>query len=100
MSFPQACLGAEIKVPTVDGEEALTIPPGTPSGKVITLRGKGAPRLGGKRGRGDQHVQLIVEVPEKLSGEEEGLIRKLAELQKHPVHEKGLLDGLRDLFKG
>ena len=100
MSFPQACLGAEIRVPTVDGEEPLTIPPGTPSGKVLTLRGKGAPRLGGKRGRGDQHVQLIVEVPEKLSAEEEPLVRKLAELQQKPVHEKGLLDGLRDLFKG
>lgn len=100
MSYPQACLGAEIKVPTVDGEETLTIPAGSPSGKVLTLRGKGSPRLGGKRGRGDQHVQLIVSVPEKMSSEEEALVRKLAELHKTAVHEKGLFDGLFDRFKG
>lgn len=89
VSYPQACLGGEIKVPTVDGEESLEIPAGTPSGKVFTLRGKGVPQLGRRGGRGDHHVQVVVAVPTKLSSEEEELIRKLAALQDHRVSEKG-----------
>ncbi len=91
VSYPQACLGANITVPTVDGEEELEIPRGTRSGKVFTMRGKGAPRLGGRRGRGDHHVQVVVDVPEKLSPEEEELIRKLADLQNARVGQKGFL---------
>jgi molecular chaperone DnaJ len=91
VSYPQACLGAKITVPTVDGEEQLDVPRATPSGKVMTLRGKGAPRLGGRRGKGDQHIQVVVAVPEKLSPEEDELIRKLAGLQNESVVKKGFL---------
>ncbi len=91
ISFPQACLGAELTVPTVDGNAKLVVPPGTPSGRVISLPGQGAPRPGGRRGRGDQRVQLIVQVPTRLTAEEEKLIRKLAELQDARVAEKGFL---------
>lgn len=92
ISYAQACLGATVTVPTVDGEEELNVPRGTPSGKVLTLREKGAPRLRG-RGRGDQHVQVVVSVPQKISTEEEELIRRLAELQdeKVKVSQKGFL---------
>lgn len=95
ISYPKACLGATVKVPTVsnlEGEE-LEIPRGTPSGKVLTLRGKGAPRLGGRRGHGDHHVQVVVSVPTKLNAEEEELIRRLAGLQDEKVkgNEKGFL---------
>lgn len=89
VSYPQACLGGAITVPTVDGEEILDIPPGTPSGKVFTLRGKGVPNLGRRGGRGDHHVQVVVAVPTKLSADEEELIRKLAALQDHRVTDKG-----------
>ncbi|MCK6506222.1 molecular chaperone DnaJ [Myxococcota bacterium] len=89
ISYPQACLGASIKVPTVDGEEPLDVPAGTPSGKVFTLRGKGVTQLGRRGGRGDHHVQVVVAVPKKLSLEEEELIRKLAALQDARVSEKG-----------
>ncbi|NOY26166.1 MAG: molecular chaperone DnaJ [Oligoflexia bacterium] len=89
ISYPQACLGATLKVPTVDDEEELEIPAGTPSGKVFTLKGKGVPRLGRRGGRGDHHVQVVVAVPKKLSEEEEEIIRKLAELQDERVAEKG-----------
>ncbi len=89
ISYPQACLGGAITVPTVDGEERLEIPAGTPSGKVFTLRGKGVPNLGRRGGRGDHHVQVVVAVPTRLSGDEEELIRKLAALQDHRVSEKG-----------
>jgi len=89
ISYPQACLGAEIQVPTVDGETALEVPRGTPSGKVFTLKGKGVPRLGRNGGRGDHHVQVVVAVPRKLGPEEEELIRKLATLQEAHVSDKG-----------
>jgi len=90
ISYPQACLGGKVPVPTVDGDEELEIGKGTPSGKVFTLRGKGAPRLG-RDSRGDQHVQVVVDVPKKLSSEQEDLVRKLANLQNEPVGEKGFL---------
>ncbi|MBN1335753.1 MAG: molecular chaperone DnaJ [Deltaproteobacteria bacterium] len=89
MSFPQACLGAVLKVPTVDGETDLEIPPSTPSGKVFVLRGKGIPSVRTPRRRGDQLVEVVVAVPRSLSAEEEVLVRKLAELQDDKVAERG-----------
>ncbi|MED5374085.1 MAG: molecular chaperone DnaJ [Myxococcota bacterium] len=87
MSYPQACLGAEITVPTVYGTETLELPKGTPSGKVFTLAGKGVKGIHG-RGQGDQHVQVVVEVPKKMGEEEEALIRQLGELGDKPVADK------------
>jgi molecular chaperone DnaJ len=89
-SYAQVCLGAELAVPTVDGEAMLEIPAGTPSGKVFTLPRLGAPRLDG-RGRGDQVVQVVVSVPTELSEREEELLRELAELQDDHVVDKGFL---------
>ena len=93
VTYPQACLGAKVIVPTVDGEETLEVPRATPSGKILTLRGKGAPRLSRQGGRGDQHIQVVVSVPKKLSAEEEKLIQQLASLQETQVahQEKGFL---------
>ena len=99
VAYPQACLGGEITIPTVDeddDEAPLEIPAGTPSGKVFTLRGKGAPRLGGRRGRGDQHVQVVVRVPKKMTKQEEDLIRKLAELQGTKVEHKSFFKQVWD----
>ncbi len=89
MTYAQACLGATLTVPTIDGDEELEIPAGTPSGKVFTLRGRGVPRLDRRGGRGDQHVQVVVSVPKKMSEEEEALVRRLAEIQEARVAEKG-----------
>jgi molecular chaperone DnaJ len=89
VSYPQACLGASLKIPTVHGEETLEIPKGTPSGKVFVLRGKGAPIIGRQGAFGDHHVQVVVAVPGSLTSEEEDLIRKLAALQDHKVSDKG-----------
>lgn len=89
-SYAQVCLGAELMVPTVDGETMLQIPAGTSSGKVFTLPRLGAPRLDG-RGRGDQVVQVVVSVPTELSEREEVLLRELAELQDDHVVDKGFL---------
>ena len=90
MSYAQACLGAEIAVPTVHGETELIVPAGTPSGKVFQLNDEGAPRLNG-RGCGSQFIQMLVAVPTTLSQEEEDLLRKLAEIQDVNVVDRGFL---------
>lgn len=77
ISYAQACLGADVKVPTLDGEGVLTIPRGTPSGKVFTMKGRGITGVNG-RGQGDQVVQVVVRVPTTLSHEEEELVKGLA----------------------
>ncbi len=74
--FSLATLGGQVKVPTVDGEVKLKIRPGTQSGTMMRLRGKGAPHLRG-RGRGDQYVRLQVSVPEKLNRQQKRLINEL-----------------------
>lgn len=89
ISYPQACLGTKITVKTVNGEEELEVPAGTPSGKVFTIKGKGVPFVNRRYGAGDHHVQVFVEVPKKMSKEEAELIRKLAELQGGKVDESG-----------
>ena len=86
ISYPQACLGTEFQVPTVRGQHALEVPRGTPSGKVFVLPKKGITGVNG-RGLGDHHVQVVVEVPKKLSPEEEELIRQLADHQDGKVAE-------------
>jgi molecular chaperone DnaJ len=76
INIAQATLGDTILVPTVDGEEELTILAGTQSGEVIRMRGKGAPRLRGG-GRGDQLVALTVRIPDKLTKEQRQLFEEL-----------------------
>lgn len=76
--YSLASLGGDIKVPTVDGDVKIRIRPGTPSGTMIRLREKGAPRLHG-RGKGDEYVRINVLVPEKLSKEQKNLIDELSD---------------------
>ncbi|PIS42189.1 MAG: molecular chaperone DnaJ [Candidatus Kerfeldbacteria bacterium CG08_land_8_20_14_0_20_40_16] len=80
INFAQAVLGAKIKANTLEGEGYLKIPAGTPSGKIFKLKGKGVPQLH-SRSRGDQLVEVIVKIPERLSREQKKLIEKLAELE-------------------
>ncbi|HSF15595.1 MAG TPA: molecular chaperone DnaJ [Vicinamibacteria bacterium] len=83
VTFPQAALGAQVEVPTIEGNESLTVPPGTQSGSVIKLRGKGVPRLQGS-GRGDQLVVVNVVTPEKLTREQRELVEQLGALMTAP----------------
>ncbi|HXV63987.1 MAG TPA: molecular chaperone DnaJ [Vicinamibacteria bacterium] len=83
VTFPQAALGAEVEVPTIDGSQGLTVPPGTQSGSVIKLRGKGVPRLQGS-GRGDQLVVVNVVTPEKLTREQRELVEQLGAIMRAP----------------
>ena len=65
VTFDEAALGAEIKVPTLDGAPVtLRIPPGTPNGRVLRVRGRGAPRKDGSKG--DLLVTVVVQVPDTL----------------------------------
>jgi molecular chaperone DnaJ len=89
ISYATACLGGDVQVPTIDGEETVAVPAGTPSGKVFTLRGKGIPAVNG-RGRGDHVVQMVVAVPKSLSSREEELVRQLAALQDAQVRDRSI----------
>jgi molecular chaperone DnaJ len=79
--FTQAVLGAEVEVETLDGPERIHLEPGTPSGTVLRIRGKGVPNLN-RRGRGDLYVTVQLEVPRTLSKEERQLVDRLAELRE------------------
>ena len=78
-----------MKYETLDSVEDLDIPPGTQTGQVFRIRGRGVPRLEG-RGRGDLLVQAVVDTPTRLSDEEIDLLHELAELRGEevaPTHE-------------
>jgi molecular chaperone DnaJ len=77
VDFSIAALGGQIEVPTLDGSHRLTIPPGTQSQKVFTLKGKGLGRLDG-RGKGDLLVRVTVWVPTKLSKEDREAIERIS----------------------
>jgi molecular chaperone DnaJ len=95
ISVAQAALGAEIEVPTIDGNEKLKIPAGTQPGKVFKIKNKGVPYLR-RSGRGEQLVIVNVAVPTKLTKEQRELFEKLAESLGTTVkpQEKGFLDWL------
>jgi molecular chaperone DnaJ len=101
INVAQAALGADVTVPTVDGEAKLSIPAGIQPGKVLRMREKGVPHLRG-RGRGDQLVIINVEIPQRLDDEQREIFEALAESLGSEVHpqEKGVLDRLREILGG
>ena len=102
-----AVLGTTVPISTLDGEETVEIKAGTQSGTVIPIRGKGMTKLRGG-GRGQLFVHIDVEIPTKLSKQEEELMRKFAQLRGETgavgsvskKSESGLFDKLRDAFRG
>jgi molecular chaperone DnaJ len=102
INLAQATLGADVAVPTLDGETVLKIPAATQPGKVFKIRGKGVPHLRRKDHRGDQLVIVNVEIPSKLSKEQRELFEKLAATLGTSVkpQEKGFLDWLNETFGG
>ena len=80
ITIAEAALGAKIDVPTLDGPVKVKIPAGTQDGKKLRVKGRGAPRP--KGGRGDLHVVVRVEIPQKLSRQEKDLLEKFAEAHK------------------
>jgi molecular chaperone DnaJ len=101
ISFTQATLGGEIEVPTLKGTERLDVPQGTQYGEVFKLRGKGLPDL--RSGKpGDQIVQILIEVPKKLSDKQKQLLRAFADTEDNDVlpQRKGFMDKFKEMFKG
>lgn len=78
VTYPEAALGAKVKVPTLNGAVTLKVPAGTSNGRTFRVRGKGGPRKGG--GRGDLLVTVQIEVPSRLSKEERNLLKQLQEM--------------------
>ncbi|MHC5542127.1 DnaJ C-terminal domain-containing protein, partial [Singulisphaera rosea] len=99
ISFPQAALGAEIEVPTLDGPDRLHVPRGTQSGDILRLKGRGMPDING-RSRGDELIEVLVETPKRLSARQEELLRELAEIEHEDVSpkRKSFFEKLRDYF--
>ncbi|MEK7356487.1 MAG: molecular chaperone DnaJ [Bdellovibrionota bacterium] len=84
VSYIQALLGAEIETETLDGEEKITIPAGSNSGDRLRIEKRGVPSIRGG-GRGSLYLEIDVEVPKKLTKDEEKLLREIAELRKETV---------------
>jgi molecular chaperone DnaJ len=100
VAVTQAALGVSFPFETLDGEEELTVPGGTQSGREFRLKGRGVPHLQG-RGRGDLIVTVVVDVPTDLTKEQEELLRQLAAARGEAVAppEAGFLSKLRSAFK-
>lgn len=101
VSMTQAALGAEVEVPTLDGRETLTVSRGTQSGDLYRLEEKGMPDVHG-RGRGDILVQVVVEIPKRLSRRQEELLREFAETEGKGVlpQRESFLEKLAGYLRG
>ncbi len=99
ISISQAALGAEIHVPTLEGEDKLKIPEGTQTGATFKLKNKGVPVLNG-RGRGDLFVDVKVQTPSKLTKRQRELLEELhatLAVENKPVS-RSLLNKVREIF--
>lgn len=99
VTFAQAALGGEIDVPTLDGKGKLKVPAGTQPGTVLRIKGKGVPHRAGI-GRGDQRVQVSIEVPTGLTARQKQLLEALAKELGEEVQpqRRSFMSKLRDLF--
>jgi molecular chaperone DnaJ len=96
VSYPQLVLGDDVEVPAVTTTVSLRIPPGTQSGQVFNVRGRGLPRVNAS-GVGDLHVRVQLWTPASVTRDEEALLRKLAETHKAPQsREKGFWTRMKE----
>jgi molecular chaperone DnaJ len=92
-----AALGGPVEIPTLEGPDVIDLAPGTQSGEVVRLKGRGMPQVGG-RGRGELVVLLKVETPTTLTSEQDDLLRKFAAARGDDVAERRLRDRIREAF--
>lgn len=101
ITFPQAALGTQVLVPTLDGEEAVKVPAGTQTGSIFRLKGKGLSNPNGG-GKGDLYVSVRVAVPEKLTREQKRMVEELAatlEEDNRPTQRSSsFFDKVKDIF--
>jgi len=99
VSFPQAALGTELDVETLEGVETLKIPEGTQSGRAFKLRGKGVPHLN-SHGKGDLIVEVRVQTPSKMNKQQKELMKQLSETMtvENTPTARGLFGKVKDIF--
>ena len=98
ISFSQAALGDEVKVPTLEKDVKMKIPSGTQSHTLFRLKGKGIEDVNGY-GKGDEFIRVIVKTPSKTSKKQKELFDSLAKENKEKLKiEKGFLDKVKDVF--
>ena len=101
ISIPDAIFGINVEVPTIDGRAKIKIPPGTQSGKIFRLKGKGFPAVNSYE-KGDQLIHVNVWTPQNLTAEEKNMLEKLSKSPNfHPnpeKNEKSFFDKVREIF--
>jgi molecular chaperone DnaJ len=101
LSFTDAVFGVQVEVPTIDGRAKIKIPPGTQSGKIFRLKGKGFPAVNTYE-KGDQLVHVNVWTPQHLTPEEKALLEKLSSSHNFKPHpdksEKNFFDRIKEMF--
>jgi molecular chaperone DnaJ len=105
ITFSQAALGAEMEVPVIGGTTRLRITPGTQSGRLLRMRGKGLPHLQGA-GRGDLIIRIHVWTPTDLTAAQESAMRQLARVESGPPErgegdrERGFWSKVKEVITG
>jgi molecular chaperone DnaJ len=99
VSYTDAILGAEVEVPTLTGRVAVKIQPGTGSGQILRLKGKGFPKSGGF-GNGDMRIRILVDTPSNLSARQKELIQELAKGGGETPQVKDFKSKVSSLIKG
>ena len=99
ISFPQAALGTEVEIQTLEGSVTIKIPEGTQSGKEIKLRGQGVPHLN-EHGKGDLIVEIHVATPGKLTKVQRDLLKQLAETMtvENTPSSRSVFSKVKDIF--
>jgi molecular chaperone DnaJ len=101
VSYIQALLGSRIEINTVDDTpQELLVPPGTQPGTVLTLEGKGVPKLGNPVARGDHLITIKVDIPTKLNPEERELLEKIAKIRGDRTEKGGIEGFIGKMFGG
>ena len=101
ISFPDAAFGIQVEVPTIDGRAKIKIPPGTQSGKIFRLKGKGFPEVQGYA-KGDQLIQVNIWTPQHLTAEEKDLLEKMSKSENFKPNpnkgDKSFFERVREAF--
>lgn len=103
ITFSEAALGSSAEVPTIDGKVKIKIDPGTQSGKVLRLRGKGLTSINGYEGKGDLLISIVIWTPKTLTKEEKSLLEKLGNSDNFKpspgTRDKNIFSRMKDLFE-
>ena len=101
ISFPDAVFGTQVEVPTIDGRAKIKVPPGTQSGKIFRLKGKGFPDVNSYE-KGDQLIQVNIWTPQTVSSEEKAMLEKMNDsknfIPNPEKNEKSFFDKVREMF--